>query len=95
MVLLQVEISLSRDECRSEASVKIHSTRYTFLLVLWSDKLSRVSCIVTGEIIAPYPDRPNEGILQFSADVSNYAEVGHILLCTSHCHSKWESLRHM
>jgi exosome complex RNA-binding protein Rrp42 (RNase PH superfamily) len=31
--------------------------------------------IVSGEIIKPFPDRPTEGILQFSADMCLAAEV--------------------
>lgn len=37
--------------------------------------------IVTGEIVKPFPDRPTEGILQFSADMCLAAEVSEIHFC--------------
>lgn len=54
------QLKLSRDESRSEADVTIGDTR--------------VLVIVTGEIVKPFPDRPTEGMLQFSADMCLAAE---------------------
>lgn len=53
-------ISCARSEMRSTSKVQIGST-----LVL---------ATVSGEIVAPFADRPIDGILQFNADVSAYAE---------------------
>lgn len=53
-------IELSRSEMTSTSKVQIGNT----LAV----------AVVSGEIVAPYPDRPVEGILQFNAEVSTMAE---------------------
>lgn len=55
-----VSINLSRSEKNSTSEVQIGDT---FVIT-----------VVTGEIVAPYPDRPTDGILQFNADVSTLAE---------------------
>lgn len=34
-----------------------------------------VVAAVTGEVVAPYPDRPSEGILLFSVEVSPMTEA--------------------
>lgn len=57
----QVSISLSRDEAHSEAHVVIGNTR--------------VVCVVSGRLVAPYPDRPTEGSLLVSARLSVRAEA--------------------
>ncbi len=56
----EASISLTRLEKNSTSKVQIGDTL--------------VICIVSGEIVAPYPDRPTDGILQFNADVSTLAE---------------------
>jgi exosome complex component RRP45 len=55
-----VSITLSRSEKNSTSEVQIGDT---FVIT-----------VVSGEIVAPYPDRPTDGILQFNADVSTLAE---------------------
>jgi exosome complex component RRP45 len=78
----QISIELSRDECRSESSVTIGSTRSLSLLCrrrdLLPSLLNRVLCVVNAEIVVPYPDRATEGMLQFTVDVSLSTEqAGH------------------
>ena len=36
--------------------------------------VTRVVCFVRGEVVAPYPDRPTEGMVQFNAALSFAAE---------------------
>ncbi|KAJ1431957.1 ribosomal protein S5 domain 2-type protein [Ochromonadaceae sp. CCMP2298] len=56
----ELSFSLDRGECCASSRVQLGSTL--------------VYAIVTGEIVAPYPDRPVEGVLQFSASVSSKME---------------------
>jgi len=56
-----IEVTLKRSEMSSTATVVIGDTR--------------VVSVVSGEIVAPYPDRPTEGIIQFNAEVSPMAEA--------------------
>jgi exosome complex RNA-binding protein Rrp42 (RNase PH superfamily) len=56
----ELSFSLDRGECSANSRVQLGSTL--------------VYAIVTGEIVAPYPDRPVEGVLQFSASVSRKME---------------------
>jgi exosome complex component RRP45 len=56
-----VELSLYRGEASSSAEVQMGSTR--------------VFCSVRGQIVAPFPDRPTEGKLQFGAHLSQGAEA--------------------
>jgi len=63
---LPATINISRSESKSTAEVVLGSTR--------------VITIITGSITAPYPDRPTEGILQLSVDISvgaNNSGVSH------------------
>lgn len=55
-----VNIKLARTEKSSTSEVQLGDTL--------------VICIVTGDIVTPYPDRPTDGILQFQATVSTLAE---------------------
>ena len=47
----EVEVTLSRSELSATATVVIGNTR--------------VVSVVSGEITAPYPDRPTEGIMSY------------------------------
>ena len=63
---LPATINISRSESKSTAEVVLGSTR--------------VITVVSGTICAPYPDRPTEGILQLSVDISvgaNNSGVSH------------------
>jgi len=55
-----VELSLYRGESKSSAEVQIGNTR--------------VFCAVHGRIVAPFPDRPTDGLLQFNAHLSQGSE---------------------
>jgi exosome complex component RRP45 len=62
-----VEVYLNRSELSSRSEVSIGDTRCV--------------CTIRGEVVAPYLDRPTEGILQFNANLSSATEAaGH----TSH-----------
>lgn len=52
----EVEITMERGEFTSAAEVQLGSTR--------------VCCSLRGEVVAPYPDRPADGIIQFNAALS-------------------------
>ncbi len=54
------EIRTERGEFSSTAEVQLDVTR--------------VVCFVRGEVVAPYPDRPTEGMVQFNAALSVAAE---------------------
>ena len=56
----EVEISCNRGEQSSRCEVSMGNTK--------------VLCTVFGEIVAPYLDRPNDGIIQFNAALSVGAE---------------------
>ena len=56
----EVEVAFERGEFNSIAEIQCGS--------------SRISCSVRGEIVAPYPDRPTDGIIQFNASLSMAAE---------------------
>ena len=55
-----VEVAMERGEFNSMAELQCGN--------------SRVNCSVRGEIVAPYPDRPTDGIIQFNASLSMAAE---------------------
>ena len=56
-----VDVALSRGEVTATATVTLGKTV--------------VVAVVSAELVAPYPDRPTEGLLQFVADVSPLAEA--------------------
>jgi len=55
-----ISIKLSRGErnCTSEVSIGTTS----------------IVCVVTGHMVAPYPDKPNEGSLHFNTEISAHTE---------------------
>lgn len=55
-----IEVILNRQENSSIAEVQLSGTR--------------VICVVSADIVSPYPDRPTEGILQITCGLSCYAE---------------------
>jgi exosome complex component RRP45 len=57
----ELSIKLERSEASSTSEIQLGSTL--------------VVTVVTGEIVSPFPDRPIEGILQFSAHVSPHTEL--------------------
>lgn len=57
----ETEVTLERGEYNSTAELQCG--------------ICRVSCSVRGEVVAPYPDRPTDGILQFNASISMGAEA--------------------
>lgn len=57
----EIHIKLDRGEATSTSEVHLGNTY--------------VITVITGEIVTPYPDRPVEGMLQFSAHVSTKAEL--------------------
>ena len=56
-----IDVALSRGEVTATASVTLGKTV--------------VIAVVSAELVAPYPDRPTEGLIQFVADVSPLAEA--------------------
>ncbi len=57
----EIIIELERGEATSTSKVNLGCTT--------------VISVVTGEIVTPYPDRPVEGMLQFSAHISTHTEI--------------------
>lgn len=57
----ETEVTLERGEFSSTAELQCG--------------VSRVSTSVRGEVVAPYPDRPTDGIIQFNASISMSAEA--------------------
>jgi exosome complex component RRP45 len=60
------------DEFRKSKIIVNRSESQSSCEVQWGD--TRVFASVRGDIVIPYPDRPNEGILNFNADVSITAQ---------------------
>lgn len=58
-----ISIKLSRTETSSSCEVVIGETM--------------IVAAVTGEIVSPYPDRPSEGFLLFSTDISDNKVISH------------------
>lgn len=72
-------VALSRGECSSTAEVTLGDTR--------------VIAVVQGEIVSPFPDRPMEGSIQFSADVSVLSDVDSLNSSSEICRLLERSIR--
>ena len=64
-----ISISLHRHKLEASAEVHLGETKYLkerIYILFYFSLLSRVLCITTAEVVSPFGDRPNEGLLEFN-----------------------------